>query len=155
MGWLIAIFAVFVVAGSVAWIKPSKRELRLTELRRHAMQLGVRVRLLDEKTKNNMFPWLSDYRGYVLYENHALALREDRPMRAFEVNSDKEMHELDRINMDVACATISAFESKLPSGVRGVVVYPDGAGVVWDEQGDNESVDVLLHVIADIHQSIS
>jgi len=155
MGWFIAIFAVFVVTGSVAWIKPSKRDLRLTSLRRCAMSLGLRVRLLDEKTKANLFPWLPDHRGYALYELHGLKLCEERPMRSFEVHSDEQMHELDRLRMDVAASAISALEARLPKGIKAVVLYPDGAGLLWNEQGEESMVESFVPLIKEAHDLVS
>ena len=143
MGWFIAIFVTLMIAGSVLWIKPSKRDLRITELRRKAMSKGMRVRLVDEKLRENLFPWLDDYRGYAVYENHQLAAREGRQMRAFEVRSETQLHELDILNLDADETKLRSFEESLPAGVRGVVLYPDGVGLLWDESGGAEVVDGL------------
>ena len=144
MGWFIAIFVTLMIAGSVLWIKPSKRDLRLSELRRRAMAKGIRVRLLDEKLRDNLFPWLEDHRGYSLYENHQFGGREDRSMQAFEVHRKEPLHELDYLKLDVDAKRLQEFEASLPMGVRAVVLFPDGIGLLWDERGDVELVDRLM-----------
>lgn len=143
MGWFIAIFVTLMIAGSVLWIKPSKRELRITELRRKAMSQGMRVRLVDEKLRENLFPWLDDHRGYAVYENHRLGAREGRQMRAFEVRRETQLHELDVLKLDADEKKLKAFEESLPAGVRGVVLYPDGVGLLWDESGGSEIIDSI------------
>lgn len=155
MGWFIAIFVTLMIAGSVLWIKPSKRELRITELRRKAMSQGIRVRLVDEKLRENMFPWLDDHRGYAVYENHRLGGREGREMRAFEVRRETQLHELDILKLDADEKKLRSCEESLPAGVRGVVLYPDGVGLLWDESGGAELVDSLVVAMESLSASFS
>lgn len=155
MGWFIAIFVTLMIAGSVLWIKPSKRDLRITELRREAMSQGVRVRLVDEKLRENMFPWLDDHRGYAVYENHQLAAREGRQMRAFEVRSETQLHELDILRLDADESKLKSFEAGLPAGVRGVVLYPDGVGLLWDESAGAEVVGDLMSAMETLSEAFS
>jgi len=155
MGWFIAIFVTLMIAGSVLWIKPSKRDLRLSELRRRAMTSGIRVRLLDEKLRDNLFPWLEDHRGYSLYENHQLGGREGRSMQAFEVHRKEPLHELDYLNLDVDAKNLQEFEAGLPDGVRAVVLYPDGVGLLWDERGEVEVVDRLIESMKVLSEAFS
>ena len=81
MGIVVAIFITLVVAGSILWVKPSRRDVRIAEVRRRAMSQGMRVRLLDEKLLRSMFPWLDNHRGLTLYENHNLDVPVEREMR--------------------------------------------------------------------------
>ena len=153
LGWLVAIFGTLVVAGSILWIKPSKRELRITALRQEAMKKGLRVRLVDEKLKDKFFPWLDDYRGYVIYETHQLPVKEGRGMKAVQVHSSAELHELDRRNMDGDQARVLANQEHIPNQISGVVLYPDGVGLLWDESGDAGDIDGLLECIKLLHSA--
>ncbi len=155
MGWFIAIFVTLMIAGSVLWIKPSKRDLRITELRRKAMSQGVRVRLVDEKLRENLFPWLDDHRGYAVYENHKLAAQEGRQMRAFEVHRQTQLHELDILKLGADETKLRSIEENLPAGVRGVVLYPDGIGLLWDESGGVEVIDGLTDAMKTLSEAFS
>ena len=50
MGFVIAVLLTLAMAGSVLWVMPSAREKALSAMRQKALENGVRVRLLDEKT---------------------------------------------------------------------------------------------------------
>jgi len=143
MGLAIAILVTLAVAGSILWIKPSKRDLRITRIRRKAMSLGMRVRLLDDKYRQSTFPWLDDHRGYALYENHKLAGREGREMFVVEVHAETPLHELDVLKLGEAARNVHAFEDELPKEIRAVVIYPSGIGLLWNEQGDEAEVEEL------------
>ncbi|KZY62585.1 hypothetical protein A3742_13305 [Oleiphilus sp. HI0071] len=155
MGWFIAVFVTLMIAGSVLWIKPSKRDLRITELRREAMSQGIRVRLVDEKLKENLFPWLEDHRGYAVYENHQLPAREGRQMKAFEVRSQSQLHELDILKLDADEVKLRSLEKGLPEGVRGVVLFPDGVGLLWDESSGPDAVSGLSRSMEGLSEAFS
>lgn len=145
MGIVIAIFITLVVAGSILWVKPSRRDVRIADIRRKAMSHGIRVRLLDEKLVRSMFPWLSDHRGLSIYENHNLDVPVDREMRVFRVNGLEDLHELDRLNFDELERKISSYD--MPDGIEAIVVYPTGVGLLWNEQGDESAVDALSELL--------
>lgn len=70
--WVVIVFAVLVVAGSVAWVRPSPRDKRLAEWRRNAIVSGLKVKLEGIAAEPKKSGIREDIEGvsYILY-NHA------------------------------------------------------------------------------------
>lgn len=147
MGFVIAILITLAVAGSILWVMPSKRDLRLTRMRQSALAHGLKVRLLDEKLAKKFFPWLENYREFVLYENYSLKLPKGQELAVYRTTSDADVHELDKLRANYISAEALSEDAALPVSHEAVVVYPSGIGVLWREQGDAEEVDQLAESI--------
>lgn len=154
MGLLVAILVTLAVAGSIMWVRPSRRDQRITRIRRKAMENGMRVRLLDEKLTGAMFPWLEDYRLYVMYESHHLLADRERALRVFRLSGQDQRHELDILQLD-------DYERAMQSGVKSLVgdleiealvVYPKGVAILWSEQGDEPAVEVISALAGKVNE---
>jgi hypothetical protein len=152
VGFVIAILITLAVAGSILWVMPSKRELRLTGMRQKALAHGLKVRLLDEKLAKKFFPWVDNYREYVLYENHSMKLPKGQELVVYRTSSDEDVHELDKLRANYLNAEALSLDANLPASHEAVVVYPSGIGVLWREQGDVEAVDQLAESVLGIER---
>lgn len=154
MGILIAILVTLAVFGSIMWIKPSRREVRISAMRRVALANGLRVRLLDEKLKNSLFPWLQDYRRYVLYEKHRAGERSDRKLQVLRLQDLDSLHELDRSRLSSDELDAQRFRESLPEDCQAIVIYPNGIGFLWQETGDEKTVSKLIEAMSRIEAGL-
>ncbi len=155
MGFAIAILLTLALAGSVLWVMPSPREKRLTALRNSAMRAGMRVRLLDKKLAESLFPWLQDHRGYVLYElpSHNRQYQA-AGIRVVRLNEGEAVHELDQDEAVVSYVKQSVFLDDLPACAEAIVFYPQSVAVLWRESEGQEADGVHAVLQACINQPL-
>ncbi len=153
MGLVVAILLTLALLGSVLWVMPTPREKRLTQLRNQALRAGLRVRLLDQKMANKLFPWLPDHRGYVLYEKQ----RRDQHVAAghrvwvLPLKNDASVHELDRDPEQEAYVKHFNLEAVMPGCAEALVFYPASVALLWREsiEGSVEDIDRALQECLD------
>ncbi|KZY72379.1 hypothetical protein A3740_20935, partial [Oleiphilus sp. HI0068] len=136
MGLWVALLITLAVFGSVLWVMPSPREKSLTAMRARALELGLKVRLLDEKLAKSLFYWIDNYRPYTLYE--CLLPREAKPSshkaRVIRLSVDHDAHELDaRDELKEALEKEGVFEG-LPETCEALVISQGGLAMLWREQ---------------------
>ena len=144
MGFVIAVLLTLAMAGSVLWVMPSAREKALSEMRQKALQNGVRVRLLDEKTAAKLYPWLEDHRGLVNYE---LPLPAGRVWKfgkpyALSVNQEK-LHELDRDTGLWPLVQAQLDIDDLPDSTEALTFYSHAMAILWREKEGVEAVELV------------
>ncbi len=148
MGIWIAVLLTLAMLGSVLWVMPSPREKRLTEMRKLAMSRGLKVRLLDKNLANKLFPWVTDPRGFVLYEKYS---RGGDKTVSNQVNvirlNNEDCHELDRDKKHEAYLEVHGLLSKAPASSEAIAFYSGCVAWLWREQGDVSSVEALADVL--------
>lgn len=163
MGLWIAIFITLVVMGSVLWIKPSPRERLLTEYRRQALAKGLKVRLLDLKLAEQLFPWIDNYRQFIFYEKSLPSIAKPKSHKAIvvRVGDDPNAHELDGLD-SIKLALVKCVDFNiLPDTAEAIVISASGISVLWreyeDKSGSNRNyVDVIDQFLSEciIHSKI-
>ena len=143
MGFWIAILITLAMAGSVLWVMPSPREKSLTAMRNRALELGMQVRLLDQKLAKSLFYWLEDYRLFVLYE--CMLPTEARPKsakaRIVRLSIDAQAHELDANDPLKDSLVQAGVFSGLPETCEALVISRAGLAILWRErQADKASL---------------
>lgn len=135
MGIAVAIFITLVVFGSVLWVMPSQREQSLTKMRSRALELGLKVRVLDEKLAKQLFHWLENYRPYTLYECSipSDARPSSHKARVLRLSAEFDEHELDRDELKQVLKERGVFED-LPDTVEALVISKSGLAILWKEQ---------------------
>ncbi|MFT7185671.1 MAG: hypothetical protein ACI84K_001053 [Pseudohongiellaceae bacterium] len=143
MGFWIAILMTLAVFGSVLWVMPSPREKTLTEMRYQAMGFGLKVRLVDQTVAGKLYPWLEDYRGYVMYEKY-LPIGKKLPSNKAQVirlSHDDKAHEID-IQNPIKLALLEAeLLDGLPESSEALTLFSGGISFLWKEKGGLEGVE--------------
>lgn len=144
MGLWVAIFITLVVFGSILWVKPSPREKTLTQLRNSALAKGFNVRLLDAKLAANLFPWIENYRQFVLYEKTLPSAAKPKSHKAMviRITENPNAHELDEENPIKGVLATKVDFTVLPKTVEALVISASGISIVWREYQD-ASLDVF------------
>jgi hypothetical protein len=148
MDFAIAVLITLAVLGSVLWVMPSRREKSLSKMRTRALQLGMKVRVLDQKLANQLFYWLENYRPYTLYECSIPG--EARPnshkARVIRLSRGFEEHELDRDDLKQQLRLKGVFDG-LPETVEALIISRSGLALLWKETQHNpdslEEVDAI------------
>lgn len=148
MGFWIAILITLAVLGSVMWVMPSQREKALTEMRRTAMSLGLKVRLLDPKLAKKFFPWLDDYRGFTLYEKYFSAGQQHARFQVVRLSIDENAHELDLDDPVKLYIDRSGLVNDLPSSVEALLLFAGGVAILWREDEGPEAVTQINECLA-------
>lgn len=143
MGFWVAILITLAMAGSVLWVMPSPREKSLTAMRSRALELGMKVRLLDEKLAKSLFYWLEDYRPFVLYE--CMLPTHARPVsakaRIVRLSVDEHAHELDANDLLKDSLVQAGVFKGLPETCEALVISRAGLAILWRErQVDKDSL---------------
>ena len=143
MGLWIAIAVTLLVLGSVLWVMPSARDKMLTEVRQKALAHGTKVRLLDQKLASSLFPWLDDFRGYVLYEKYFAAnpRQVKFPSYAIRLSEHEPESEFDLPDPLKSCLDETALAKNLPASAEALAFFPRGVALLWRESGETEVVE--------------
>jgi len=143
MGFWIAILITLAVFGSVLWVMPSPREKTLTEMRQRAMGFGLRVRLVDKALAAKLYPWLEDYRGYVMYEKYLPAGKKSLSNKAqvIRLSPDDRAHEVDVQNPVKLSLQQAGLLGKLPESSEALTLFAGGVSFLWRERGGVAGVD--------------
>jgi len=142
MGFWVAILITLAVFGSVMWVMPSPREKALTEMRRQAMGFGLKVRLVDQALAGKLYPWLEDYRGYVLYEKYLPAGQKMSTNKAqvIRLSADDRAHEVDVQNPVKVSLQQAGLLNGLPESSEALTLFSGGISFLWKEKGGAEEV---------------
>ncbi len=149
MGFAIAILLTLAMVGSVLWVMPSPREKALTKMRQDAMKAGLKVRLLDERMRNKLFPWINDVRGYVLYEKPFCLSSgaEQKSALVWRLHDLDKVHELD-LNQDAkAFVEKNKLIQRLPESAEALAAYGGGLAVLWRENREDGAIEKIVEVI--------
>jgi len=143
MGFWVAMGITLAVFGSVLWVMPSPREKALTQMRRTAMSLGLKVRLVDKGLAEKLFPWLEDYRGYVLYEKyHAIGKQGgSNKTRVIRLSEDENAHELDQEDPIKRYLDKMNMVDNLPESVEAITLFSGGIALLWRERDEPDCVE--------------
>ena len=143
MGIWIAVVITLLVLGSVLWIMPSTRDKMLMEVRQQALMQGLKVRLLDQQSASALFPWLDDFRGYVLYEKYFAADRKQLKFQPFVIRLSAHQPESEFELEDPLKQTLdrTGLVEKLPASVEALAFYPRGVALLWRESGEAGAVE--------------
>jgi hypothetical protein len=143
MGFWVAILITLAVFGSVLWVMPSPREKALTEMRQRAMSLGLKVRLVDQALAQKLFPWLEDYRGYVLYEKYIPIGKKIRSnkIQVIRLSPDANAHEIDIQNPVKLTLQEAGLLEDLPESSEAITLFSGGFSFLWKEKGGLEGVE--------------
>lgn len=135
MGLWVAIFITFAVLGSILWIKPSPRERVLIEYRNLALSKGIKVRILDAKLAEQLFPWIDNYRQFVFYEKNLPISAKPNNHKAIvvRVSDDPNAHEIDEIDQIRQAILASIGFKDLPSSAEAIIISASGLSVLWRE----------------------
>lgn len=158
MGLWIAIFITFAVLGSILWVKPSPREKMLTNYRKQALGLGLKVRLLDQKLSAQLFPWLADHRSFVFYECsipvHAKP-QSNKPI-VIRLKDDPNAHELDSKDAVKEALSEKIDFSRLPNTSEAIVVSASGIALLWKEvSGEKVAGDFVAEIAKFLEECLS
>ncbi|MFT6906971.1 MAG: hypothetical protein ACJAS1_003644 [Oleiphilaceae bacterium] len=135
MGLWVAILISLAVFGSILWIKPSPRDRLLIECRKIALSKGLKVRLLDAKLAERLFPWIENYRQFVFYEKSLPIHAKPKSHKAIvvRVTLDPNAHEIDAIDPIRQVFSKNPRFKDLPVTVEAVVISVSGISILWRE----------------------
>ena len=150
MGFWVAILITLAVLGSVLWVMPSPREKLLTSMRHNAMGFGLKVRLVDKALAAKLYPWLEDYRGYVMYEKYLPTGKklETAKTEVIRLSPDESAHEVDIQNPLKIALEKSNLLDELPESSEALTFFSGGVSLLWREKGELDGVrkiDVCLN----------
>lgn len=155
MGLIVAIIAVLVVVGSVLWLKPSAAQLRQTQLRLRARQLGLDVRLsalpqIRRARVRGEPPQQGVVYRLLQFDKRAapLAYMTCRADARSEWESDGELPAPVRAQLD-------RLLPQLPRDAVAFEITPQGCGVYWRERGDEETVRLLHGLLQGMQQTLA
>ena len=139
MGLWFAILITLVVFGSILWIKPSHRERLLIDYRKTAVSKGLKVRLLDAKLAEQLFPWIENYRQYAFYEKSLPAFAKPKSHKAIvvRVTVDPNAHEIDAIDPVRQVLSNNPRFGSLPDTAEAIVISASGISILWRESSSN------------------
>jgi len=142
MGFWVAILITLAVFGSVLWVMPSPREKALIEMRQRAMRFGLKVRLVDQVLAGKLYPWLEDYRGYVMYERYLPAGKKLLSSKAqvIRLSPDDKAHEVDIQNPMKISLQQAGLLDELPESSEALTLFSGGISFLWKEKGGEEGV---------------
>src|SRR5690606_1602091 len=152
MTWLIALFALAAVMGSVMWLRPSPAQQRQARLRERARQLGLDVRLapLPQTRRARVRKESAD--SGVVYRLMRFDLTA-MPAQLFVLVREAGAEEWERQSpTELSPAVVAVIEKVLPRLPRDVVAVeltPQGPGFYWREQGDDETVATLRTLLGE------
>lgn len=149
MGFWIAILITLAVSGSVLWVMPSPRDKALTQMRQQAIASGLKVRLVDSALAAKLYPWLEDYRGYVMYEKYlplGKKLHEGRT-EVIRLSPDEKAHEIDIQNPIKLALLDAGLLNELPRSSEALTFFSGGVSFLWKEKE-------ALEGVAKIHQCL-
>jgi len=143
MGFWVAIFITLAVFGSVMWVMPSPREKALTKMRHQAMEFGLKVRLVDKALAGQLYPWLDDYRGYVMYEKYLPIGKKLSSNKAevIRLSFDDKAHEIDIQNPIKLSLQDAGLLDELPESSEALTFFSGGIAFLWRERGESDSVE--------------
>jgi len=145
MGIWVVVFVTVGLLGSVLWVMPTPREKALTDMRSAALGMGLKVRLSDQKLANALFPWLADYRGYVLYEKALPLGQQIRSPKAkvIRLSENPNAHEIDGFDPLLINLRSKGILNNLPSTAEALIFASSGVSLLWKEQRDIKDVSLL------------
>lgn len=137
--------------GSVLWVMPSPREKMLTEMRAEAMSLGLKVRLMDKALAAKLYPWIDDYRLYVLYEKYLPTGKTLITGRAqvIRLSHDESAHEIDEENPLKRALLDKGLLNQLPESAEALTLFAGGVSFLWKERGGVGSVKSVYAFLSD------
>jgi hypothetical protein len=137
MEFWIAILITLAVFGSVLWVMPSPREKALIDMRQKAMGLGLKVRLVDKTLAGKLYPWLEDYRGYVLYEKYIPIGKKmlSNKIQVIRLSVDHQAHEIDVENPVKITLQQAGLLDNLPESSEALTLFSGGFSFLWKEKG--------------------
>jgi hypothetical protein len=151
MGLWIAILITLAVFGSILWIKPSPRDRLLIEYRKMALSKGLKVRLLDAKLAEQLFPWIENYRQFVFYEKSLPIHAKLKSHKAIvvRVTVDPNAHEIDAIDPVRQTFSNNPRFKDLPETLEAVVISASGISILWRESANKNLDDTNPIVLID------
>ena len=152
MTWLLIVFGIALVLSPLMWLKQSPHQKRITELRRHAGQSSLQVSLhrrpdaRDDELRLEAVCYRLPWRDTDCRQDWVLQRRSSRGWPS-EIDGWHWMAQAaDQKWHDLLAQTLP----QLPPSVSAIVADAQGIGVIWDERGDvNE-----LNLICDFLQSL-
>ena len=143
MEFWIAILITLAVLGSVLWVLPSPREKALTLMRHQAMGFGLKVRLVDSALAAKLFPWLQDYRGYVMYEKYLPSTQKwcYSKTEVLRLSTDEYTHEIDVQNPTKLSLQEAGLFDQLPESSEALIIFSGGIACLWKENIEKEGVE--------------
>ena len=158
--WVVIIFAVLMVAGSVAWVRPSPRDKRLAEWRRDAIVSGLKVRLEGIAAEPKDSGIREDIEGvsYILY--NPSAIKTDK-LKWFVVKydgwiktglpEDWSWHQFERAEL---ADKISSLIKDAPLPILAIERTPNLSRIVWKEIPSDFDANILKSYLLKV-QAIS
>lgn len=141
MGLWIAIFITLAVFGSILWVKPSPREMMLTKYRNGALARGIKVRLLDAKLAEKLFPWIDNYRSFVFYEKSLPVSSKPTSHKAIivRISDNLHAHEIDEEDSLKQAISLNVGFDGLPDTVEALIISASGISLLWREKLEGDS----------------
>ena len=167
MAYVIAIVAVLMVVGSVLWLKPSKAQLRQTNLRLLARRLGIDVRLCnlpqsrrarvrEERPEQGTVYRLPIFErreppppDYLLCRENSAA-----PWLVEKSLGEKNTSE-NEIQLPPALrALVEKVAAELPADAVALELGPQGPAVYWRERGDENTLRRLHQMLVELRSAL-
>lgn len=142
MTWIIALFGIAAVVGSVMWLKPSPAQQRQARLRMQARRLGLDVRLAPLPQTHRAKVRRETAEPGVVYRRLRFDLSDRRRPACVWVRDGADA-EWERQGEALAGALLQAMEAaaaQLPRDAAALELTPQGPGVYWRERGDEQTV---------------
>ncbi|WP_145999211.1 hypothetical protein [Oceanicoccus sp. KOV_DT_Chl] len=153
MSYIIIVVVMAVVLSPIFWMMPSPKQKRQMQLRQHAMNLGLQVKICDlpqtERAKVRRepvvqgviyrLPWRSKQRDVFQH----IVQRSDLETEPFQKAGSRDWQTL-------VGATLAA----LPDTVVAIEYATAGLAIFWREQGDVDFVESLKRQLQQLQQQL-
>ena len=159
MNWVVIVLIILAIIGSMMWMMPSPRQQMQAILRQHAMRQGFQVQITRLLLPRALGEAFGEERNAVAYRLPRLSGKRDKrdggkeptPWQIFKLES----HANDDLPSGWSWAKgegllpaqtlslINALVEQLPEWVYGIESTPVSVSVYWEENGNQETVDLI------------
>lgn len=143
MTWLITVFGILAVLGSVLWLKPSPAQQRQVRLRALARQLGIDVRLaqLPQTRRERVRQQATDAGVVYRLLRFDLDVRLPRDYVLVRENADSQWEaQTEELLPGRLQQALDDVLPTLPRDIVAIEITAHGPGVYWRERGDEQTV---------------
>jgi hypothetical protein len=141
--WLITVFGILAVLGSVLWLKPSPAQQRQVRLRALARQLGIDVRLaqLPQTRRERVRQQATDAGVVYRLLRFDLDVRLPRDYVLVRENADSQWEaQTEELLPGRLQQALDDVLPTLPRDIVAIEITAHGPGVYWRERGDEQTV---------------
>lgn len=149
--WLVAGVSLALVAGSIFWILPGPADRKKMVLRKQAMALGFRVKIMHASEIIKKFGWSPGHSGlcyyYTMGSFHHIGLQYDQQADLLAISEFGGKLNILLCNLTKSRVNIDHLEkvgAHNYDGIRAIFVSKTEFGVLWNEQASERQLSQML-----------